>query len=84
MQNQDYRWYYPNMIKINDNWIYTSRWDQGFDESVEVRLPHNPITLPLHYSTPEYYEMVSGYKKTIVLEEEDLSKRIFLTLTAMP
>ena len=66
------------MIKINDNWIYTSRWDQGFDESVEVRLPHNPITLPLHYSTPEYYEMVSGYKKTIVLEEEDLSKRIFL------
>ena len=66
------------MTKINDNWLFTDDYTKGFEKAEEVRIPHNPSLLPLHYSSPAYYEMVSGYKKTIVLEEEDLDKRIFL------
>ena len=66
------------MTKINDNWLFTDDYSKGFDKAEGVRIPHNPSTLPLHYSSPSNYEMVSGYKKTIVLEEEDLDKRIFL------
>ena len=66
------------MTKINDNWLFTDDYTKGFEKAKEVRIPHNPSLLPLHYSSPDYYEMVSGYKKTIVLEEEDLDKRIFL------
>ena len=66
------------MTKINDNWLFTDDYTKGFEKAEEVRIPHNPSLLPLHYSSPDYYEMVSGYKKTIVLEEEDLDKRIFL------
>ena len=66
------------MTKINDNWLFTDDYTKGFEKAKEVRIPHNPSLLPLHYSSPAYYEMVSGYKKTIVLEEEDLDKRIFL------
>ncbi|MCI6114301.1 MAG: glycoside hydrolase family 2 protein, partial [Spirochaetales bacterium] len=66
------------MTKINDNWLFTEDYSKGFDKSEGVRIPHNPSKLPLHYSSPKDYEMVSGYKKTIILEEEDLDKRIFL------
>ncbi len=66
------------MTKINDNWLFTEDYSKGFDKAEGVRIPHNPSKLPLHYSSPDNYEMVSGYKKTIVLEEEDLDKRIFL------
>ena len=66
------------MTNINDNWLFTEDYSKGFDKAEGVRIPHNPSKLPLHYSSPDNYEMVSGYKKTIVLEEEDLDKRIFL------
>lgn len=66
------------MTKINDNWLFTDDYSKGFDKAEGVRIPHNPSKLPLHYSSPDNYEMVSGYKKTIILEEEDLDKRIFL------
>ena len=66
------------MTKINDNWLFTDDYSKGFDKAEGVRIPHNPSTLPLHYSSPNDYEMVSGYKKIIVLEEEDLDKRVFL------
>ena len=66
------------MTKINDNWLFTDDYSKGFDKAEAVRIPHNPSTLPLHYSSPDNYEMVSGYKKTILLQEEELDKRIFL------
>ena len=55
------------MTKINDNWLFTDDYTKGFDKGKGVRIPHNPSTLPLHYSSPKDYEMVSGYKKIIVL-----------------
>ena len=66
------------MIRINDDWLFTSSYQDGFDKAEKVRLPHNPQKLPLHYSDPKLYEMISGYRKVITLGEEDLKKRIFL------
>ena len=66
------------MEKINDGWLFTPSWEKGFTDAEEVRLPHNIGELPLHYSSPKAYEGTSGYRKTIMLKEEDLNKRIFI------
>lgn len=66
------------MEKISDGWLFTKDYEKGFIDAEEVRLPHSVSTLPLHYCDRKDYEMVSGYRKTITINEEDENKRIFI------
>ena len=67
-----------------DGWEFTSRWTEDFAKGLpvpeveEVRLPHNPKELPLHYASPEDYEMVSGYRKRFCVPTADKAPRLFL------
>ena len=66
------------MEKISDNWLFTPSWDEGFKKAEKVRLPHTVSETPLHYADSNDYQMVSGYRRTLVLNEEDKTKRLFL------
>ncbi|MBQ0071125.1 MAG: glycoside hydrolase family 2 protein, partial [Spirochaetales bacterium] len=65
------------MERINDNWYFSPSWEDTKEE-VLVRLPHNPKEIPLHYGDKSLYEMISSYRRTLVLTEEDEKKRLFL------
>ena len=71
------------MRKLNNDWIFTEQWTEGFlegrEEGATVRIPHTVKEMPLHYSDPDDYQMVSGYRKTFTLTEEEKGKRLFLT-----
>ncbi len=68
------------MIRIDDGWEFTPVFSQGFlDGTVQgenVRLPHTVKEMPLHYSDPQDYQMVSGYRRTFRVS--DPAKRYFL------
>ena len=70
------------MISINDKWEFTRNWSADFlngaGEAEVVRLPHNVGELPLHYSDPEDYSGICGYRKTLHIPEEAEGKRVFL------
>ena len=70
------------MISICSGWEFTEHWTEAFahgeGESRPVRLPHNVRELPLHYSGPEDYEMVCGYRRKLRIPEEAAGKRVFL------
>ncbi len=70
------------MKKLANGWEYTPMWTKGFclgeGEGEPVRLPHNPKPIPQHYAGPEDYEQISGYRRTLSLNETLRGKRLFL------
>ena len=70
------------MISLCSGWEFTEQWSEAFlrgeGESVPVRLPHNVRELPLHYATPDDYEMVCGYRRRLTLPAGSEDKRVFL------
>ena len=70
------------MISLCNNWEFTKLWSddflQGSGDCETVRLPHTVQELPLHYADHNSYQMVCGYRKTLEVTEEMISKRLFL------
>ena len=70
------------MIPFSDGWEFTTEWTEAFSRGLgvagEVRLPHTVREVPLHYADDASYQMVSGYRKEIVLPEERAGQRVFV------
>ena len=66
----------------HSQWEFVPEWFDGFalGEGVgeQVRIPHNVTEMPLHYSDHEAYQMVCGYRHTIVIDEALRGKRHFV------
>ena len=65
-----------------DGWEFSETWSEDFlcgeGASEKVRLPHQVRDLPLHYASPDHYERVCGYRRTLRLPEDAAGKRVFL------
>ena len=74
------------MISINNGWEFTPEWSGSFldysSEGMQVRIPHNVKDLPLHYADNRSYEMISGYRRKIVVPKEAAGKRVFVCFEA--
>ena len=75
------------MISLNDKWIFTENWNEDFlkgndKDTVEVRIPHTVKMLPLHYADDRDYQMISGYRRKVLIPEEAKDKRVFLQFDA--
>lgn len=73
-------------IWLNDNWKFTEAFSEellvdSFDDSTmkEVRIPHTCKEVPLHYFDEHEYQMVSGYKRGLMVLEEWKGKSLILT-----
>lgn len=70
------------MRSFSDEWEFTPAWSDAFlrgDSAFEqVRLPHNPKEIPLHYASPADYEMIAGYRRHLFVPAEKQGKRLFL------
>ncbi len=65
-------------IPFNNDWQFTYSFDNGFDNSQMIRIPHTVKEIPFNYVDEESYQTVCGYRKTFFYTEEMLGKRIFL------
>ncbi len=63
-------------------WEFTKNWSEDFclgcGEAEAIRLPHNVLDTPLHYTSHESYQMLCGYRKILDIPVEYSSKRLFL------
>jgi len=70
------------MISLCDSWEFTENWSEEFmrgeGAGETVRLPHTVKEVPLHYASPRYYEMLSGYRRKLDIPEDYKGKRLFL------
>ena len=72
-----------NMICLNNDWQFTPNWSEDFlngsvSDSETVRIPHTVKLMPLHYSDDADYQMISGYRKKVLIPESAKGKRVFL------
>ena len=72
-----------NMICLNNDWQFTPNWSEDFlngsvSDPETVRIPHTVKLMPLHYSDDADYQMISGYRKKVLIPESAKGKRIFL------
>ncbi|MBP1554614.1 MAG: glycoside hydrolase family 2 protein [Oscillospiraceae bacterium] len=74
------------MISLNNGWEFTPQWSSAFldfsSPGETVRIPHTVKELPLHYADSRDYEMISGYRRKIVIPEEASGKRVFACFEA--
>lgn len=70
------------MISLCSGWQFAESWSEEFlsgaGEAEDVRLPHTVRELPLHYASPEDYEMLCGYRRVLHIPAEYEGKRLFL------
>ncbi len=77
-------------IDINNGWL----WAEEFNEEMvkpsyeeggmeSVRIPHTVKVTPLNYFDAHVYQMVSCYRKTIVVPAEWKDKKVFITFEAV-
>ncbi len=71
---------------LNDNWKFASEFTKdllkpGYDDTSmeEVRIPHTVKETPFNYFDEHLYQMISGYKKEIIIPKEWEGKAIRLT-----
>ncbi len=73
-------------IFLNDNWLFTESFSEeflkGVAEGERVRLPHNCKDLSFNYCDNNDYQMICGYRRTIDVPSEWLTKRVLLTFGA--
>ena len=72
-----------NMICLNNDWQFTPNWSEDFlngsvSDPETVRIPHTVKLMPLHYSDDADYQMISGYRKKVLIPESAKGKRVFL------
>ena len=65
-------------IPFNNDWLFTSDYDAGFDNAETVRIPHTVREIPCNYIDCQDYQMLCGYKKSFFVPEDWQGKRILL------
>lgn len=75
---------------VNDDWKFSEEYTQEMtkmaydDSSMEkVRIPHTCKELPYQYFDESEYQMVSGYRRKIVIPKEWMGKTLLLTFEAV-
>lgn len=75
-------------IYWNRDWEFTTEFSKDMfeksfaGETVKVTLPHTVVETPFHYFDESIYQMVSGYRKIFVPEDEWKEKQVLLTIEA--
>ena len=63
-------------------WEFTENWSDDFalgqGAFQKVRIPHNVKEMPLHYADHAAYQMVCGYRHTLVVDESLRGQRQFV------
>lgn len=65
-------------IPFNNNWLFTSDYDAGFDNAETVRIPHTVCEIPYNYIDCQDYQMLCGYKKSFFVPADWQGKRMLL------
>ena len=71
---------------LNDDWLFTEQFEDSlaapeYPENTlqPVRLPHTCKETPFHYFDESLYQMVSGYRRHLLIPEDWQGKQILLT-----
>ena len=71
---------------LNDDWLFTEQFEDSlaapeYPENTlqPVRLPHTCKETPFHYFDESLYQMVSGYRRHLLIPKDWQGKRILLT-----
>ena len=71
---------------LNDDWLFTEQFEDSlaapeYPENTlqSVRLPHTCKETPFHYFDESLYQMVSGYRRHLLIPKDWQGKRILLT-----
>lgn len=71
---------------LNDDWQFTENWNEEFLKGEgtfeNVRLPHTCHEVPLHYASPDDYEMTCGYRRSFTAPSIEDAPRLFLHFEA--
>lgn len=73
-------------LYLNDDWLFTEQFENSlmapeYPENTlqPVRLPHTCKETPFHYFDESLYQMVSGYRRHLLIPKDWQGKRILLT-----
>lgn len=73
-------------LYLNDDWLFTEQFEDSlmapeYPENTlqPVRLPHTCKETPFHYFDESLYQMVSGYRRHLLIPKNWQRKRILLT-----
>ena len=73
-------------IYLNNDWYFTTEYsdallaaDADLSGLEKVRIPHTVCETPFNYFSDSIYQMVSGYKRTIEIEDDWRDKHLLLT-----
>ena len=73
-------------LYLNDDWLFTEQFEDSlmapeYPENTlqPVRLPHTCKETPFHYFDESLYQMVSGYRRHLLIPADWQGKRILLT-----
>ena len=73
-------------LYLNDDWLFTEQFEDSlvapeYPENTlqPVRLPHTCKETPFHYFEESLYQMVSGYRRHLLIPKDWQGKRILLT-----
>ena len=73
-------------LYLNDEWLFTEQFEDSlvapeYPENTlqPVRLPHTCKETPFHYFDESLYQMVSGYRRHLLIPKDWQGKRILLT-----
>ena len=75
-----------HIFYLNDDWLFTEQFEDSlaapeYPENTlqPVRLPHTCKETPFHYFDESLYQMVSGYRRHLLIPEDWQGKQILLT-----
>ena len=73
-------------LYLNDDWLFTEQFEDSlaapeYPENTlqPVRLPHTCKETPFHYFDESLYQMVSGYRRHLLIPKDWQGKQILLT-----
>lgn len=73
-------------LYLNDDWLFTEQFENSlmapeYPENTlqPVRLPHTCKETPFHYFDESLYQMVSGYRRHLLIPKDWQGKQILLT-----
>ena len=73
-------------LYLNDDWLFTEQFENSlmapeYPENTlqPIRLPHTCKEIPFHYFDESLYQMVSGYRRHLLIPKDWQGKRILLT-----
>lgn len=73
-------------LYLNDDWLFTEQFEDSlmapeYPENMlqPVRLPHTCKETPFHYFDESLYQMVSGYRRHLLIPKDWQGKQILLT-----